>query len=191
MKLNLITVLALIMVVGTTTAQSVNMGIKGGLNVYSISGTNEASYDAKPSFYVGLLAHIHMSDHFAMQPEAVFSSQGAKYGNNLKLDLNYANFPMLFQYMFDNGFRLQAGPQLGFLVSAKADGKVIKNNLKSADVGFTVGASYVHPPSGFGVDARYNHGLISINEDNAVDLYNRGFQLGVFYLFKHPHTHKS
>ncbi|MFT4833011.1 MAG: hypothetical protein ACI815_002675 [Psychroserpens sp.] len=41
------------------------------------------------------------------------------------------------------------------------------------------------PASGFGVDARYNYGISNINEDDSSKAYNRGFQVGVFYLFKH------
>ena len=185
MKLSLITVFALIIIISTASAQSVNIGIKGGLNMYTINGTNDASYDTKTSFHIGLLGHIHMADHFALQPEIMYSSQGAKYGSNLSLDLNYVNIPLLFQYMFDNGFRLQAGPQLSLLAGAKTDGQDVKNNFKGTDIGLTIGASYVHSPSGFGVDARYNHGLTNISDSNSIDSYNRGFQLGVFYLFKH------
>jgi hypothetical protein len=185
MKFNLITVIALITMVGTTSAQSVNIGIKGGLNLYSVSGDNDASNETKASFHIGLLGHIHMASNFALQPEVVFSSQGTKYGNDLELELNYVNVPLLFQYMFDNGFRLQAGPQLGFLVSAKANGAEVKNSFNGVDLGLGMGASYVNPASGFGVDVRYNHGLSNINENDNVESFNRGFQLGVFYLFKH------
>ncbi len=185
MKLIQITTLALIMIAGTASAQSFNLGVKGGLNVYTINGTNDGGYDAKPSFHIGLLGHIHMADHFAIQPEVVFSSQGAKYGDNLNLNLNYVNVPLLFQYMFDNGFRFQGGPQLGILVGAKEDGNDVKNNFNGVDLGLTIGASYVHPPTGFGVDARYNHGVSNISENKTIDKYNRGFQLGVFYLFNH------
>lgn len=185
MKLSLITALALIMMVGSAMAQSVNIGIKGGLNVFTLSGTNDGGYNSRTSFHLGLLGHIHIADHFALQPEIIYSSQGTKYSNNLDLTLNYVNVPLLFQYMFDNGFRLHAGPQLGLLVNAKADGQDVKDSFKGTDLGLTVGASYVHPPSGFGVDARYNHGLSNINENTNTDSYNRGFQVGVFYLFKH------
>lgn len=182
MKFKLIALLVMGMV-GFASAQPVTMGIKGGLNFYSLAGTNEGSYDSKTSFHLGLLGHIHMSHDFALQPEFVFSSQGTEYGNNLELDLDYINVPLLFQYMFDNGFRLQAGPQLGFLVSAKGNGEDVIDNYKTVDFGLSFGASYVHPPSGFGVDARYNHGLTDINDSNGADSYNRGFQVGVFYLF--------
>jgi hypothetical protein len=91
--------------------------------------------------------------------------------------------------MFDNGFRLEAGPQLGFLIGAKNEvGDVevdVKDNFKTVDFAVTAGASYVHVPSGFGVNARYNLGISKINENGANDMTNRGFQVGVFYLFQH------
>lgn len=182
MKFNLIIFMAIIMV-STASAQPMAVGIKGGLNFYNLSGTNEGSYDSRTSFHLGLLGHVHMSEEFALQPELMYSSQGTEYGNNQKLILDYINVPVLFQYMFDNGFRLQAGPQLGFLVGAKADGDDVMDNFKGVDFGLTFGASYLNPPSGFGVDFRYNHGLTDINESNGADSYNRGFQLGVFYMF--------
>jgi len=74
---------------------------------------------------------------------------------------------------------------VGILVSAKNEDEDIKDNLKSVDFGIGLGASYVHPPSGFGIDARYNHGLSNINDNDDFKSYNRGFQVGVFYLFKH------
>src|SRR5688572_23500396 len=103
MKFNFITIIALIVLAGAASAQPVNIGIKGGLNLYTVNNNNtEPSYSNKPSFHLGLLGHIHMADQFGLQPEIVFSRQGAKYDNNLTLDLNYFNVPILFQYMFDN-----------------------------------------------------------------------------------------
>jgi hypothetical protein len=185
MKFNLLTVLLACMIIGTASAQNVNIGIKGGLNLYTIAGDGDEGNDYKPSFHIGLLGHIHMSDNFALQPELVFSAQGAKYGDDQKLDLNYLNVPVMFQYMFDNGFRLQAGPQVGFLLSAEADGNDVKDNLNGTDLGLGIGMGYVNPESNFGFDLRYNHGLSNINENDNFDSFNRGFQLGVFYLFKH------
>lgn len=173
-------------------AQHVNIGIKGGLNVYNINNDNNSEYDAKVGFNVGLLGHIHLAKQLAFQPELVYSAQGAKFktlGVETKLNLDYINVPMLIQYMFDNGFRIQAGPQVGFLVSAKAkvgDTKVdVKDNLKTVDFGLGAGLGYVDPKSGFGIDARYNLGLSNINENNTAKSYNRGLQVGVFYLFNH------
>ena len=104
-----------------------------------------------------------------------------------KYNLDYINVPVLFQYMFDNGFRLQAGPQVGFLISAKSKNNDnttdIKDDLKPIDFGVSIGASYVFPPTGFGIDARYNLGLSNINKKSTVNSTNRGLQLGIFYIF--------
>ena len=106
-----------------------------------------------------------------------------------KYNLDYINVPILLQYMFDNGFRLQAGPQVGFLLNAKTEAAGVevdyKDESNTVDFGIGAGVGYVHPPTGFGVDVRYNLGLSNINESDAVKSYNRGFQVGVFYLFKH------
>ena len=183
---------------GTASAQQgdikikhVALGVKGGLNVYNIHNDNSIEYDPRIGFHLGLLGHIHLNKQFAMQPEIVYSAQGAKYtvsGNEVKLNLDYINIPVMFQYMFDNGFRVQAGPQVGFLMSAKSktnNASVdIKDDLKKVDFALGIGVGYVRPSTGFGVDARYNFGISNIDKDNSSPkTTNGGFQLGVFYLF--------
>jgi Outer membrane protein beta-barrel domain len=192
MKPYYIFTMAAIMLALAATAQHVNIGIKVGLNIYTINNDNNAKYDPKAGLNLGLIGHIHLTKQLAFQPEIVYSGQGAKFttaGVETKINLDYINLPLLFQYMFDNGFRIQAGPQIGFLVNAKSktgsNATDIKNNLKTVDFGLGAGVGYVHPPTGFGVDARYNLGLSNINDNSTVKSYNRGFQVGVFYLFKH------
>ena len=157
----------------------VNLGIKAGINMYKISSDDNTEYDQITGFHLGLIGHIHLNNQWAVQPELVYSSQGAKSGG-IEQKLDYINVPVLLQYMFDNGFRLQVGPQLGLLV--RADNK---NDLNSIDLGVGLGVSYVVPSTGFGLDARYNHGLSDINKTDAVKSFNRGVQLGVFYIFGH------
>lgn len=183
---------AILVMVGTASAQHVNFGVKGGLNLYNIENDNDTKYDTKTGFHMGMLLHIHVAQHFAVQPELLYSSQGAKYNTGLgdvNLKLEYANVPFMFQYMFDNGFRLEAGPQVGFLTNAKSElnefSVDVKDDIKKIDFAIGAGIGYIHPPTGFGVDARYNYGLSNINESGSVNSYNRGFQLGVLYQFQH------
>ncbi|MBL0134291.1 MAG: PorT family protein [Chitinophagaceae bacterium] len=106
----------------TLSSQNLNVGIKGGLNLYNIYNDNGAKYDNLTGFHVGLLGHIHLTRHLALQPEVVYSAQGAKYdflGETVNVKLGYINVPLLLQYMFDNGFRMAVGPQIGFLLNAK------------------------------------------------------------------------
>jgi hypothetical protein len=183
---------AIFLLVGTVHAQHANFGVKGGLNLYNIKNDNNVNFDARTSFHLGMLLHFHVTSNFAVQPELLYSSQGAKYntGNgDVNLKLEYANVPVMFQYMFDNGFRLEAGPQVGFLTNAKAElngeDADVKDNFKTVDFAIGVGVGYINPSSGWGVDARYNHGLSNINETSSDNSYNRGFQFGVLYQFQH------
>lgn len=188
MKFYLITIITiLVLLASSATAQHTNIGVKGGLNSFNIETDNGSGFDSKIGLHVGLLGHIHLSNQFGLQPEIVYSMQGAKSGNS-EIKLDYINVPVLVQYMFDNGFRVQAGPQLGILLNAKAENSSsldVSDEFKSIDLGLSVGASYVHVSTGFGLDARYNLGLSDISETSIVNSTNRGLQVGVFYLFGH------
>lgn len=193
----LIVLMAAILITGVANAQHgnaavghVSIGIKGGVNVYNIHIDNSTTYDPKVGFNVGLLGHIHVARHFALQPEIEYSTQGAKYTTDnvsTKINLNYINVPVLLQYMWDNGFRLQAGPQAGILISAKSknDNNTIdiKDDMKPIDLGVSFGAGYIHPSTGIGIDARYNLGLTDINKNSVMKSTNRGLQISLFYIF--------
>jgi hypothetical protein len=179
---------------GNTPVGHVNIGIKGGLNVYNVHNDDGTKYDPRVAYHFGIIGHVHLGNHFAIQPGVIYSAQGAKYiiGNEtININLDYIDVPVLFQYMFDNGFRIQAGPQVGFLVSAKtkSDNSTIdnKDDLKPLDLAVSLGLSYVHPSTGLGIDARYNLGVNNINEGNSSKSTNRGFQLGLFYIFRYNH----
>ena len=183
---------AAILMSNAANAQHMNIGIKAGLNIYNIHNDNSSAYDTKAGFHAGLVGHFHLDKHLAFQPELVYSAEGAKYtiaGIKTNINLGYINVPLLLQYMFSNGFRLEAGPQVGFLANANSETNNnktnIKNNLRKADFSIGMGLGYVNPASGFGIDARYNLGISNINENSSVKSSNRGLQLGVFYLFAH------
>jgi len=178
----LIGLITAIMITGVVNAQHgnspsghVNLGVKGGVNFYKIHDDNNTVYDQITGYNLGLMGHIHINSQWAIQPELVYSAQGAKGYN-----LGYINIPVLVQYMFDNGFRIQAGPQVGFLVSSDNE-----NDYNATDFAISAGVSYVVPATGFGIDLRYNHGLSDINNSNDVKSTNRGIQLGLFYIFGH------
>jgi hypothetical protein len=188
MKYFFLTVIAALTISANVCAQGVHIGIKGGANLSDVYNSEGLNYDYKFGFHGGLLAHIHIAKHFAIQPEVVYSRQGARFhyqDDNAQLRLNYINVPVLFQYMFGNGFRLQAGPQVGFLVNSalKNDDFYYSrpNTFNKVDFAAAVGASYVSA-MGLGIDARYVHGFIDVTDGPATST-NRGFQLGLFYLF--------
>ena len=186
---------AIVLFVSIVSAQQTHFGLKAGVNLSSVEIDNGDDYNSKAGLHIGGLAHIHISQHFALQPELIYSMQGGKDedDDDVKLKLNYINIPLLAQYMTLDGFRLQTGPQLGFLTSAKSKvGDVersVKDDLSSVDFSWTFGAGYLFP-SGFGVDARYNHGISNISDDESFEAKNRVFQFGLFYQFMHQNRTK-
>ncbi len=177
-------------------AQKPVFAIKAGLNVADLSEQNvNNKYDTRLGFHVGGLAHIHLSHKVAFQPEVQYSTQGAEVkGSNDEIQLSYINIPLQFQYMFNNGFRLEAGPQLGFLLNAEQEVGTneveVDNQYIRIDVALGVGLNYL-TYSGIGVGARYNLGLNNIRETGTNDVMNRGLQLSVFYMFDNDHKRKS
>lgn len=201
MKKTIILASALFIFLGATKAQDVHFGIKGGLNASNINvSDNQGNHlDTKIGFNAGLLAHIHAGKSFAIQPEVYYSSEGAKSTiSNIKstLNLGYINVPVLAQYMFGNGFRVEAGPQVGFLINAKSKVKGspsedVKEFYKTTSFSIPVGAGYL-TSFGLGFDARYNFGISDIVKDNSGSTARSNvFQFGLFYQFSDSKMKKN
>jgi hypothetical protein len=191
-KLFVLASLFLSVIFANSQTSRTHLGIKAGVNLANLNHPT-ADYDTKAGLHAGLLAHIHVTNHFAVQPELVYSNQGTEYSNAgviNRTNLHYLNVPILAQYMTGGGFRLQTGPQVGFLLDAKNKVKDsetktdVENFYKTTDFSWAFGASYI-TNSGFGVDARYNLGLSNINDANATKVRNSVFQVGAFYQLKH------
>jgi len=170
-------------------AQKVQFGVKAGVNLANFNDDASPNSNSKAGLNIGALAHIHLNENWAVQPEVVYSMQGAEFNNGTKAKVNYINIPVLGQYMFANGFRLQTGPQLGILTSSKAKSGDVEidtdNGYKNTDFAWTFGAGYLFPGTGVGIDARYNLGISDISKSESTDLKNRVWQFGLFYQFKH------
>lgn len=192
MKKTIILASALFIFMGVKAQDGVHFGLKGGLNASNINvSDNQGNHlDTKIGFNAGLLAHIHAGKSFAIQPEVYYSQEGAKSTvSNIKstFNLGYINVPVLAQYMFGNGFRVEAGPQLGFLINAKDKvGSVstdVKDSYKTTSFSIPVGAGYL-TSFGLGFDARYNFGISDIVKDNSGSAARSNvFQFGLFYQF--------
>jgi hypothetical protein len=168
-------------IIGYSAFGQSNTGIKGGLNFSTLT----SNQNFKTGFHAGVLWHTHVGPNFALQPELIYSLQGAKLSGESKLHLAYIHTPFLVQLQFGGGFRLEAGPQLGFLTSAKTQtGNSLENvrsNYKMLEAGLAVGFGFLGS-SGLGFDARYTYGLSDISKSSG-DVYNRTFQVGLFYQF--------
>jgi hypothetical protein len=189
----------------------IEFGLKAGLNAATLTdmGGDVYGYSSIGSVNGGALLNIKFSDRnsgFSLQPEAVFSGQGGVYSSNnydgftyhnYTTHLTYLNIPVLLQYQFRNGFRLETGPQFGVLLNAREtgygeDGGVnVKRFYKTSDFSWAFGGGFISH-TGFGVDARFNLGLSDINNDTSVgndaNINNDVFQIGIFYQFGHYYS---
>lgn len=172
----------------TASAQT-KFGVKAGANFANFAGDVEDN-KMKIGINAGAFAKFHFTEAISLQPELVFSTQGAKFeeGNvEAKFNFNYLNIPILFQYNTVSGFFAETGPQVGFLMSAKAKGDGgsvdVKDGFKSTDFSWAIGAGFL-TKSNFGVNARFNLGLANIAEDSGDEkVKNSVIQVGVFYVF--------
>lgn len=182
-----------VMAFGFTNAQQTRFGVKGGLNISTVVGGDVDDTKSLVGFHVGGFAEIKVFDKFFIQPELLYSAQGTKVdgplGGDADLKLNYLNIPVLAKYYIVDKFSVEAGPQLGILLSAKAEGQDIKDYTRSVDLGFNIGAGYNFTDN-LSVGLRYTIGLSPLTDkdiDNSDDYYdsakNSNFALSLAYKF--------
>ncbi|MFD2562171.1 porin family protein [Aquimarina rubra] len=182
--------------------ESIRFGAKAGLNLANITGDGTENLDMRTSFHIGALVEIPLSDKFALQPELMYSAQGAKFEfsdfgltDESTIKLDYLNIPVMAKFYVVEGLSIQAGPQLGILLSAKEEGEDsidgeyeedIKDFVSSIDLGLNFGLGY-QLEAGIFFEGRYNLGLTNINDDDeAVDdssVRNSVIQFSVGYKF--------
>ena len=155
--MNKLVVLVFAVLISTTSfAQGLDFGIKAGANFSNISDASGLSN--KTGFTGGLFAAVKFGDKLAIQPELLYSQQGAKFSGE-NIDLTYVNVPVVVKYFLFQGLNLQAGPQFGFVVDDNV--KEVFDNIveaESSDISGVVGVGY-DLAFGLRVDGRYNFGL--------------------------------
>ena len=187
--------------IAMTSVNAQKFGAKLGLNMATLSG-DVSNTKMKTGFHVGGVAEFEITDQFTFQPEIVFSMQGTKYdsddtsglGSSLldsRLKLNYINMPLIAKYYVTESLNIQAGPQIGFLMSANfantAGGGIsdtdvdVKDQMNGLDYGVDFGIGYTMD-FGLFIDARYNLGLADISDDNATTK-NNVISVSVGYFF--------
>jgi opacity protein-like surface antigen len=196
--LSIIAVLAF----GFANAQEVKFGLKGGINLSTFTG-DVGSTSTRVGFQVGGFAEIKVTDKFSVQPELLYSAQGAKEKGGVDVNgdmqsaeviykLGYINVPIMAKYYVADKFSLEAGPQIGFLTSSKAEAKILgfskevdmEDAVKSIDFGLNFGAGLDFTEN-FSAGVRYNLGLSDINneKDSTNKIHNSVFSLSVGYKF--------
>lgn len=184
----------------------IRFGVKAGPNLSTLTGDLDDT-NVTGGLHVGVLAEVKFNANWGLQPELLFSMQGAQsdlyynsddddfFYESEKLALNYLNLPVVVKYYFSGvrGLSVAAGPQIGFLLSAKyefnsyddgfdSDDDDVKDWFKSTDFSLTAGAEYEFKFKLF-VSVRGNLGLSNISENDDVKIHNNVIQLSAGYRF--------
>jgi hypothetical protein len=184
----------LLLISVTMVAQTYQFGLKGGINVSNFTGSSFDNVDKKAllGFQGGAFVSFLMGDHFAIQPEAVFSSQGARVSTingDENWRVSYLNVPVELKVRFNGGFYLEAGPQLGFKLNETVpnqSGGTAEDFARNLDFSVNAGLGF-HGKSGLGIGGRYVVGVTKVGnlDDTEFDpnFRNGVAQLFIFYTF--------
>ena len=166
------TILLVAFLLGTASfiqAQSVNFGVKAGLNFASLNGDDVDALDGRTGYHFGLVAEIGISDNFSIQPEAIYSAQGAKLGD-VDFNVDYITVPVLAEFSLVENLSLQVGPQFGFVIADK--------NIEDPESFDLSGAAGLELSLGkFFAQARYNMGFSDVVAEG--EAKNSVFQLSL------------
>jgi opacity protein-like surface antigen len=163
----------------SVNAQMFKFGLKGGANFSSLEGDNIES-SKYTSFHVGGLVEISLLENLSVQPELLYSSQGAKFDEAAVEDINYnyITVPVMAKfYLVSKKFSLEAGPQFSFLINQN-----VSDQFKAESFDFAVaGGLGYNITEHFFVQGRYVLGLTQANKE--AEVTNRVIQLSLGYIF--------
>ena len=187
-------------------AQDMHFGIKAAYSSTKFDGDFDSGDKSagKTNFELGGVAEFILNDQIAIAPELNYVGAGdvvkhERYGNKYAytFSLTYIQIPVMLKYYVNENISLNAGPQIGFLMSAAITEEVTKENgdiktnthdnkeyMNSTDFGLNIGGSY-KMENGLFFDLRYYIGMSNIikTDSNSFVLKNKGFKLGIGYYF--------
>jgi outer membrane immunogenic protein len=151
-----------------------NIGLKAVVNASSIK-IEGSNYDARIGFAGGPYAEYYLTHALGITAEVLYNEKGGKElstGTEIKTNLNYLSIPILFYFEPIQNLKLGLGPEVAFLLSAKAKGDSIstvdiKKYFQSFDKAIAFGGSYSF--GRVGLTARYVAGFDGITNITYTD----------------------
>ena len=194
MKKGVLFCVALMLFSSAVLAQEVRFGVGGGMAISRGSYKPDDGIDRRvfAGFDGGGFVEIGVCEKFMLQPEVNFSIVGVEINNGEKeatIKLRYITVPVLAKMNVSKNVNLFAGPQLGFLLSARRDSSFtnetidLDGNFKKNDFGLVFGGEYKFGRHIF-LGARYYLGVHQIAEPwNDFEMKNRYVSFRVGYIF--------
>jgi len=207
-------------------SQKVKFGVVGGGNFSTLSGDFEdvIPNERRIGYHLGLFCDFMITNKIGLTPQIIYSSQGFKSpysesdfpsidfvnGNPVigettigfegLYNLNYVNIPIEFKYPIGNNLVIFIGPQIGYLLNAKAigiisiDGEEEEENSSidfdtNLDYGASIGLIY-KPDNQIFISLKYYQGISNVNSeedlisggDESIGMRNSVIQLSLGYV---------
>lgn len=178
--------ICLITISTCTFAQTFSIGPKAGIN---ISNYTSGDIDSDPlvGYHIGGLLNFGFGKNFSIQPEVLFSTQGAKLqrpAGQQNFKISYLTIPVMFKLKTNGGFFVEAGPQVGFRTSQDLPDQTINHFAKNLDLAVGAGIGY-QTKIGLGIGARYIAGLSKVGNFSGQninpDFKNSVIQASIFW----------
>jgi opacity protein-like surface antigen len=178
MKRAIFTAVFALACLASSNAQLLRLGVKAGPNFSNFSGgADDISYSGRTSFHAGAVAEIGILPIFSIQPELLYTSQGADVDGVGDFNLDYVAVPVLVKiYLIKDKFSIEAGPQFSFLID-EAEEALENEKFELA----AAGGVGINITKNFFAQARYTYGLTEVSKDAGVK--NSVLQLSLGYMF--------
>ncbi|NVK51507.1 MAG: PorT family protein [Flavobacteriaceae bacterium] len=204
--------LTFLITVNINGQNSTEFGIKAGANYaqytpdFKVGGNDFVDYKRKLGFYVGGFVNIEIADKIKVQPELLFAIQGTSvliedvqvtdsdgffttvsdYESNI--NESTISIPVVVQYLFNDKFYMEGGPQFGYIIDRKE--KIKKDPFEEFggiddpnsdfdydkfDLGLSFGFGY-RLTENLGINTRYFFGLIERNNTIKSSVLNLGIE---------------
>ena len=196
-----------------TILKNTSAGVKGGINLADMLPSDKHQVDIRLAGNLGVFANMPYSDKLSFQPELLISLQGGKQHTFVETtDYEYISdekhtyllLPLMAQYRINDKLGIEAGPQLGFRLSAWYINQIIdqgvviyeteedlKDQREFFDIGFNMGVRY-EILENLSAGIRYNIGLKPLNVyRESVILRHSVLQVSVAYTLFHSTTSGS
>lgn len=185
MKSKIVVVLVFLAGIFSSQAQFLKFGIKAGPNFANFSGgVSGIDYTSRTSFHAGLLLQIKPFENLAIQPEVLYSSQGADVEGVGDFNLDYISVPIMARFfVISDRLSIDAGPQFSFLIDdAELVFDEVSGDADSESFDFAVaGGVTLNVYEGLFVSGRYSIGLTEASKE--AEVRNAVFQLSLGYTF--------
>ena len=161
-------------------SQTVSLGPKVGLNVSNYTGGDFES-NALVGFHLGGILNLGIGKVFSIQPEVLFSTQGAKIDNNSQkkdFKTTYVAVPVMAKFRSAGGFYFEVGPQVSFKTGEDVPDQTIDHFSKNLDLAVGAGLGY-QAGFGLGIGARYLAGLSKVGDFDKTAAQNPDFKNSV------------